>query len=124
MAELYSDLSLNFIANPSSGEVRAISGERAVKSALQNLLRTPVGTKPYNPKYGTLIYDHIFKQQDSNTEELIIKDLEYAINKFEPRVKLIAIEANMADYGINIIIEYYVDGYSTKQEINTVINRA
>jgi len=124
MAELYSDLSLNFIANPNSGEVRPLTGERSVKQALQNLLRTPIGTRPYNPKYGTLIYDYIFSLQDAETERLMIKDIEYAIKRFEPRVDLTAIEVNMLEYGIDIKIEYYVKGINTPQEINTVINRA
>ena len=123
MAELYSDLPLNFVPNPNTGDVKAASGERAVKLALMNLLRTPIGTRPYNPEYGTKIYDYLFRPADPFTEQEIVDDIEYSIKKYEPRVTLIAIEANIVEYGIEIRVDYYVKGFSAPQEITTVVSR-
>lgn len=121
---LYSDLSLNFVANPNTGDVKPLSGERAVKNALQNLLRTPVGSKPYNPLYGSNITDYLFRQADNITEKELISDISDTIRAYEPRVILTAIEANMNQNSIEITIEYYVKGFSTPQELTTVIDRA
>lgn len=121
---LYSDLPLNFVANPNTGDVRAVSGERAVKNALQNLLRTPVGSKPYNPLYGSNVTDYLFRPADNLTETELIDDIADSITRFEPRVQLVAIETNMKDYGIEITIEYYISGFTQLQELTTVVDRA
>jgi hypothetical protein len=124
MATLYSDLPLNFVPNPNTGDVKPATGERAVKLALQNLLRTPYGSKPYSPEYGTNITDYLFKQADEFTETDLIDDVADTIKRFEPRVDVVAIEADISGYGIEIVIEYYVKGFSELQEVTTVIDRA
>lgn len=121
---LYSDLPLSFVANPNTGDVKPVTGERAVKNSLKNLLRTPIGSKPYNPLYGSNITDYLFKPADEITEKELIDDISDTIKAYEPRVSLTAIEANIKDNGIEIIIEYYVKGFSTPQELTTVIDRA
>lgn len=123
MAELYSDLPLNFTPNPNTGEVKPASGEKAVRLALLNLIRTPVGSRPYNPNFGSRVFDYLFKPSDPLTEDNLTEDLAYAIRTWEPRVDLISIETNMEDYGIEIIIEYYAKGFPQPQQVSTVINK-
>lgn len=123
MAELYSDLPLNFTPNPNTGEVKPASGEKAVRLALLNLIRTPVGSRPYNPNFGSRVFDYLFKPADPLTEDNLTEDLAYAIRTWEPRVDLISIETNMEDYGIEIIIEYYAKGFPQPQQVSTVINK-
>ena len=123
MAELYSDLPLNFTPNPNTGEVKPASGEKAVRLALLNLIRTPVGSRPYNPNFGSRVFDYLFKPSDPLTEDNLTEDLAYAIRTWEPRGDLISIETNMEDYGIEIIIEYYAKGFPQPQQVSTVINK-
>jgi len=123
MAELYSDLPLNFTPNPNTGDVKPASGEKAVRLALLNLIRTPIGSRPYNPNFGSRVFEYLFKPADPLTEDNLTEDLAYAIRTWEPRVDLISIETNMEDYGIEIIIEYYAKGFSQPQQVSTVINK-
>jgi phage baseplate assembly protein W len=77
--EIYRDLSLNLTANPVTGDIPVTKNESAVKKALINLLRTPLGTRPFSPEYGTRFYDFLFKPADAETESDINEELNQCI---------------------------------------------
>ncbi len=123
MAFAFSDLALSFKVNPITGDIPPARNESAVKKALINLIRTPVGSRPFNPEYGTRVYDYLFEPADTQTELRLNDDLAQAIERFEPRAKLVAIETSMQENGIEIKIEYYVVNVPDLQQLQTVITR-
>ena len=124
MTTIYKDIPLSFKANPATGDVKPYVGERAVHGALLNLLRTPIGTRPFDPEYGVGLDRYLFDIADQLTEMEINDTILDAINKHEKRVQVIAIESTFVENGIEVVIEYYVKGYSNQQTIQTVIGRA
>ena len=121
---IYKDLSLNLTPNPVTGDTPPTTNENAVKKALLNLIRTPLGTKPFSPEYGTRLYDFLFSPADAETESDINEELNQCIEKFEPRVKIVSITTNMEDDGIEIILNYYVTTISPAlQTLTTTITR-
>jgi phage baseplate assembly protein W len=121
---IYKDLSLNLTPNPVTGDTPPATNENAVKKALLNLIRTPLGTKPFSPEYGTRLYDFLFSPADAETESDINEELNQCIEKFEPRVKIVSITTNMEDDGIEIILNYYVITISPAlQTLTTTITR-
>lgn len=123
MASAFSDIPLTFKINPITGDIPPARNESAVKKALINLIRTPVGTRPFNPDYGTRVYDYLFEPADTQTELRLNDDLAQAIERFEPRAKLVAIETTMQENGIEVKIEYYVVNVPDLQQLQTVITR-
>lgn len=119
----FKDLSLNLTPNPVTGDTPPAANENAVKKALINLIRTPLGTRPFSPEYGTRLYDFLFKPADSETEADINDELNNCITKFEPRVKVVSITTNMNDDGIEIELNYYVVNVSAQQTLTTTITR-
>jgi phage baseplate assembly protein W len=119
----FKDLSLNLTPNPVTGDTSPAVNENAVKKALINLIRTPLGTRPFSPEYGTRLYDFLFKPADSETEADINDELNNCITKFEPRVKVVSITTNMNDDGIEIELNYYVVNVSAQQTLTTTITR-
>jgi phage baseplate assembly protein W len=121
----FSDIPLNFIPHPVTGDIPALSEEKAVKAALINLLRSPVGEIPFNPEYGTNIEKFLFEPADTITEYKINQDIAYSIKKFEPRVSLISVETKMDDQGgADITITYYVKNVPGVQTLETTLTRA
>lgn len=123
MASLFSDLPLTFKVNPITGDIPPARNESAVKKALINLIRTPVGTRPFNPDYGTRVYDYLFEPGDTQTELRLNDELASAIERFEPRAKVVAIETTINENGVEIKIEYYVVNVPILQQLETVITR-
>lgn len=119
----YSDIPLNFTPNPITGDVTPLGDARAVKNALINLLRTPAGTKPFFPQYGTNLDRYLFEPADAITESDLNEEIAETIRKFEPRVKVTAIESSIEDYGIDIKIEFYVVNVPGAQTLETTITR-
>jgi len=121
----FSDIPLNFTPHPVTGDVSPLSEEKAVKGALINLLRSPVGERPFNPEYGTNLEKYLFEPADPITENEINQDIAYAIQKFEPRVTLVSIDTVMSEYGsADITITYYVNNVPELQTLETTITRA
>lgn len=123
MASAFSDLPLTFKLNPITGDVPPARNESAVKKALINLVRTPVGARPFNPDYGTRVYDYLFEPADTETELRLNEEIAQAIERFEPRARLVAIETSIQENGVEIKIEYYVVNVPDLQQIQTVITR-
>ena len=123
MASAFSDLPLSFKINPITGDVPPARNESAVKKALINLIKTPVGTRPFAPEYGSRVYDYLFDPADSQTEVRLNDDLAQCIERFEPRAQVVAIESSITDNGIEIKVEYYVVNVPTLQQLETVITR-
>ena len=119
----FKDLSLNLTPNPVTGDTPPATNENAVKKALINLIRTPLGTKPFSPEYGTRLYDFLFMPADSSTESDINDELHNCITKFEPRVTIVSITTSMGEDGIEINLNYYVNNVSGQQSLSTIITR-
>ena len=119
----FSDFSLSMIPHPTTGDLVTIKEEAAVKNALMNLLRSPVGSKPFDPNYGVNIDRYMFEQADALTENEINEDIGYAIKTFEPRVELISVTSEINGYGLDITITYFVKNVPNLQTLETTITR-
>lgn len=119
----YSDLPLTFKVNPITGDVPPAKNETAVKKSLINLLKTPTGGRPFAPEYGTRIADFLFEPGDTETELKLNDEIAQAIERFEPRVRLVAIETNIEESGVEIKIEYYIINIPDLQQLETVVTR-
>lgn len=119
----YTDLPLNFIPNPTTGDIRPLVNEKSVKSGLINLLRSRPGSKPFDPDYGIDIEKYLFEMADPITESMLNDQIGKAIKQFEPRVQLSAIESTIEENGIDVKIEYYVSNVPNLQTLETTITR-
>lgn len=119
----FSDLPLNFIANPVTGDVSPVTNEAAVKSALINLMRTSPGERPFQNDYGVDIERYLFQPNDVFLEMELNDEIAYAIKTHEKRAQLIAIETRMEEYGIDISIEYSILNYPGVHTLNTTVSR-
>lgn len=119
----FSDLPLSLKVNPFTKAVPIARNETAVKKSLINLIRTSVGSRPFAPEYGTRLFDFLFEPADAETELKINEDIAQAIERFEQRAKVVAIETKMLENSIEIIVEYYVVNVPNLQNLETVITR-
>lgn len=121
--KIYADLSLSFIPNPITGDIAPTGDEGAVKLALINLLRTPVGSRPFNGDFGTDLNRYLFEAADSITESELNEEIADSIRRFEPRAKLVAIESSIEATELKIRIDYYIVNVPEIQTVETAITR-
>ena len=88
----YKDIDLTFKNKP-SGEIFKKQEAAAVKQAVKNLLLTNYGEKPFNPDFGADLRSLLFELADAEIEEEIEERVIATINRYEPRVGAVRVEA-------------------------------
>lgn len=88
----YKDIDLSF-KNKTSGEIFKKQDAAAVKQAVKNLLLTNYGEKPFNPDFGGDLRSLLFELADNDLEEEIEERVIAAVNRYEPRVGALRVEA-------------------------------
>lgn len=122
---IYKDIDMAFKPNVLTKDVGKKVDVNAVKQALKNVLLTQKGEKPFNPNYGSGVYDLLFEPMDYLVSSVMQKEIETTIENYEPRVELIDVECN-PNFDLNqyeIRIEFYVTGIREPQVYTSVLER-
>lgn len=95
-------------------EIALKRDENAVLQALQNLLLTRPGEKPFIPDFGTNIVDMLFENLDSPLTPMNLNDImQYTIQTYEPRINFLGVDIDSTKIDSNNIfldIEYSMVG--------------
>ena len=95
-------------------EIALKRDENAVLQALQNLLLTRPGEKPFIPNFGTNIVDMLFENLNSPLTSANLNDvMRYAIQEYEPRIDFLGVDIDSTKIDSNNIfldIEYSMVG--------------
>jgi len=108
----FKDLSITFDKSPVTDDLLVTKNDAAIKRAIVNLILTKPGERFFNPNIGCSVTGLLFEPLDYITAGLINDEIRYTINAFEPRVKLLNVDADIDDEnnGFNVIIEYTIIG--------------
>jgi len=107
--KVYSDIDLSFTAKP-NGEIYKKKDAAAVKQAIKNLILTDHFEKPFLPFYGGNIRALLFELAYDDIDEDVRSNIQYAIEKYEPRARIINIDVTaQPDYNnLSVTIEFQV----------------
>jgi len=106
----YSDLDLDFIAHPTTGDIVIKKGEDAIKRSVRNLILTNFYDRPFRSYIGSNALKLLFENANSITATLLKDAIREVIENYEPRVKLTDIDLNF-DYdnnGYNVTMRYII----------------
>ena len=84
----YSDLDLDFMVNPITGDINKKTGNDAVKRSIRNLIFTNYYERPFKSNIGSDVTKLLFDNVDVMTATFLEDAIIRLINNFEPRVKL------------------------------------
>lgn len=118
----YKDLSLDFTPHPVTGDIRPITDELAIKRSIANLIKTPKGSRPFRPDYGSDVQQYAF-QQGAFAEDALNRSVYESISRFEPRVSITKIESTIDKNDITINIDYIIRNLNTTSTIETKIKK-
>jgi len=119
----FKDISATFQINPMNDDLIALKNENAIARSLRNLIFTVPGEKPFRPSIGSRVSQLLFESLDQITATQIKGEIEYTINSFEPRVKLleVAVTPDFDNNEFNCRIKYEIVGTSEIQELTFVL---
>lgn len=103
---VFSDVNVSFIAHPVTGKLPVLKNADAVKRAVRNLILTNFGERPYDPLYGGNIRALLFENADDPLlSDRIRRDLTRAINQYEKRAKVVAIDVQLRPDSNSLVIK-------------------
>ena len=85
----FKDISMSFQTNPLTDDLIVLKDANAIARSVRNIVLTAPGEKFFNPEYGTNISESLFENLNVLTADVIKSQIQYSIEKFEPRVRYI-----------------------------------
>ena len=108
----FKDISMSFQSNPLNNDLIAMKNVNAITRSIRNIILTTPGEKFFDPDFGSNVSKLLFENVDDITASQIQEEIEFSINNYEPRVKLINVEvlADNDNASFDTIITYEVIG--------------
>jgi phage baseplate assembly protein W len=121
----FSDLDLNFIAHPGTGDVTLKYDEEAIKQSVKNLVLTQHYERPFHSEVGSSLRGLLFEPATPMLATLIQRSIIDTITNFEPRVRLIDVYANVSpdNHEVYVRIEFAIVNTTTPIKVDLVLTR-
>lgn len=84
----YVDIPNTFARNSITNDLSTVTNERAVNQSLYNIIRTPKGSRPFDPEFGCDIDQSMFENMSDISSYQIQRSIREAIENYEPRAIL------------------------------------
>lgn len=110
--QTFKDVSVTFGKHPNTDDVLVAKDETAIKIALQNLIMTRRGERPFQPLIGSRIPELLFDILDFATAATISDEIFTLVDRYERRVRLVDVVTtpNFDSNAYEIQIEYEIIG--------------
>jgi phage baseplate assembly protein W len=121
----YSDLDLDFIAHPTTGDVVRKFGPDAIKRSVRNIILTNFYDKPFRPGIGSNVQKLLFENANPIVENLLIDAIENVIENYEPRVRLLETRVvfDNDNNGFNVSLYYVILNREEPAVVNIFLER-
>jgi phage baseplate assembly protein W len=110
--QTFKDVMVTFGKHPNTDDVLVAKDETAIKIALQNLVMTRKGERPFQPQIGSRIPELLFDMHDYATAAIINDEIRDLVRRYETRVNLVnaVTEPNFDSNSYEVYMEYEIIG--------------
>lgn len=121
----FSDLDLNFVPHPVSGDLIPLKNDVAVKRAVRNLIFTDIYERPFQPRLGSGLRQLLFEPINPLTKKGIEDAVRSVLTQFEKRVRILEIVANVKpdENGYDVSITFSIEQLSTISSVDIFLER-
>lgn len=109
----------------SDGTTRTVDEAEAVRQSLLSLLATRPGERVMRPLYGCDLYRLVFSPNDATTAGLAMHYARRAIERWEPRVSVVTVDARAVDE-TNLVVQltYTRRGRNERESVSYTLQLA
>ncbi len=103
-----------------SGGVQMIGNDASIRQAILLLLSTRPSERVMRPDYGCNLHKLVFSPNDETTAGLAIHYVKQAINRWEPRIEILMVDATrneLAPERLDIHLEYQMRNGSRREHL-------
>ena len=121
----YSDLDLDFLPHPTTGDVVRKTGSDAIKRSVRNLILTNFYEKPFRPGIGSNALRMLFENMTPFTSNLLRDAIFEVVRNYEPRVELLDVRINMDfdNNGYDVVMDMVVINRNQPLTISIFLER-
>ena len=121
----YADLSLDFTANPQTGDVATVKDAVSVKRGIKNILLTAPFERLFQPEVGSGIKNLLFEPMTPLTEQRLSDACRDAIEAWEKRASVIDIAViSEEEYNrYRVAIKFSINNSLIEEQIDVLLNR-
>jgi len=108
----FKDISMSFQVNPLNSDLIGLKNENAIARSVRNIVFTLPGEKFFDENFGSRISASLFENIDDISAGLIVDEIRQSINRYEPRVELMNVEAfpDFDNNSFDVLIVYNIIG--------------
>lgn len=121
----YSDLNLDFLAHPTTGDVTRLTGNEAIKRSVRNLILTNFYDRPFRSYLGSNAQKLLYENINPLTASFLKDAIEEVLTNYEPRIKILDIKINVSpdNNGYDVTLQYMIVSKSIKVAINIFLTQ-
>ena len=110
--QTFKDLSVTFKKHPVTDDLVAVKDKAAIVQAIQSILLTRKGERPFQPDLGCDIQNLLFEPLDYASAGTIKQEIRETIDRYEPRVSATQIFCvpDFDNNGYNVQLQYLIVG--------------
>jgi len=122
---IFSDIDLNFMAHPITGDIAKKYDENAIKQSLKCLILTVNYERPFHPEIGSQVNNLLFEPASPMTQNMLEMTIRNTINNFEPRVNLlnVVVSFDNDNYNVYIIITFKIVNTERPIQFEIILQR-
>ena len=108
----FKDISMTFQVNPLNFDLIGLKNENAIARSVRNIVFTLPGEKFFDEEFGSSISASLFENIDDISANVIVDEITQSIERYEPRVDLINVEAfpDFDNNSFDVLIVYDIIG--------------
>ena len=108
----FKDISMSFQVNPLNSDLIGLKNENAIARSIRNIVFTLPGEKFFDENFGSKISASLFENIDDISAGLIVDEIRQSIDRYEPRVELLNVEAfpDFDNNSFDLLIVYNIIG--------------
>ena len=119
ISRAFKDINLSFNAHPVTKDITVLKNENAIKRSVRNIVNTIPRERFFNPTLGSDVRSSLFNFVDYGTASVIQKQIQIAIENFEPRVDNLQINVfprpDSNEFEVNVLFDIVGQQFPTQE---------
>ena len=119
ISKAFKDISLSFEPHPVTKDITVLKNENAIKRSVRYIVNTIPRERFFNPELGSDVRSSLFNFVDYGTSSVIQKQIQIAIENFEPRVDNLQINVfprpDSNEFEVNVIFDIIGQQFPTQE---------
>ena len=119
ISRAFKDINLSFNAHPVTKDITVLKNENAIKRSVRNIVNTIPRERFFNPELGSDVRSSLFNFVDYGTASVIQKQIQIAIENFEPRVDNLQVNVfprpDSNEFEINVLFDIIGQQFPTQE---------